>query len=115
MAPARVAAAPSPAAASAAAAPAATAATATTREREPSLDHPPLPESYAFTPFSAPHAAHQVGVSDLAQATEKASVFVTLGRPEQAIDVLRDHVDHEPKPSPMAWLMLITMSQCAQR
>ena len=78
-------------------------------EPAPRAERPPLPDSYAFTPFSAPHAANQLGVSDLAQATEKASVFVTLGRPEQAIDVLRDHVDHEPKPSPMAWLMLIDL------
>lgn len=79
-------------------------------------ERPPLPESYAFTPFSTPHAANQLGVSDLAQATEKASVFVTLGRPEQAIDVLRDHIDHEPKPSPMAWLMLVDLyRQTGQR
>lgn len=65
-------------------------------------DRPPMPESFAFLPFSAGHAARELSVSDLAQATEKASVFVTLGRPEQAIDVLRDHIDHEPKPSPMA-------------
>ncbi len=69
----------------------------------------PPQESYAFSPFSSAHAARDVGVSDLAQATEKASVFATLGRPEQAIDVLRDHIDHEPKPSPMAWLMLLDL------
>ena len=67
---------------------------------------PALPENYAF---SSSHAASQLGVSDLAQATEKASVFMTLGRPEQAIDVLRDHIDHETKPSPMAWLMLLDL------
>ena len=72
-------------------------------------DRSPTPESYAFSPFSMGHAASQLGVSDLAQATEKASVFVTLGRPEQAIDVLRDHIDHETKPSPMAWLMLLDL------
>jgi len=65
-------------------------------------------DSYAFSPFSG-NAASQLGVSDLAQATEKASVFVTVGRPEQAIDVLRDHIDHESKPSPMAWLMLLDL------
>ncbi|MEO7760333.1 MAG: hypothetical protein ABIS68_00325 [Casimicrobiaceae bacterium] len=72
-------------------------------------DRPPMPESYALSPFSIGHPANQLGVSDLAQATEKAGVFVTLGRPEKAIDVLRDHVDHEPKPSPMAWLMLLEL------
>jgi hypothetical protein len=81
----------------------------------PKVERTPLPESYAFTPFSAPHAANQLGVSDLAQATEKASVFVTLGRPEQAIDVLRDHIDHEPKPSPMAWLMLVDLYRKTNR
>jgi hypothetical protein len=81
----------------------------------PQKERAPLPESYAFTPFSTPHAANQLGVSDLAQATEKASVFVTLGRPEQAIDVLRDHIDHEPKPSPMAWLMLIDLYRKSNR
>jgi hypothetical protein len=63
----------------------------------------------AFTHYSAGHAASQLGVSDLAQATEKASVFMTLGRHEQAIDTLRDHIDQEPKPSPMAWLMLLDL------
>ena len=72
-------------------------------------DRPPMPESFAFLPFSAGHAARELGVSDLAQATEKASVFVPVGRPEEAIDVLRDHIDHEPKPSPMAWLMLLDL------
>jgi len=81
-----------------------------------SAERPPMPDSYAFTPFSTGHAASALGVSDLAQATEKASVFVTLGRPEQAIDVLRDHIDHEPKPSPMAWLMLVDLyRQTGQR
>ena len=54
-------------------------------------------------------SASEVGVSYLAQATEKANVFVSLGRPEQAIGVLRDHIDHEPQPSPMAWLMLLDL------
>jgi hypothetical protein len=62
-----------------------------------------------FSSYDSRHAASELGVSDLAQATEKASVFVTLGRHEQAIDVLRDHIDHEPKPSPMAWLMLLDL------
>ena len=78
-------------------------------------DRPPMPDSYAFTPFSSGQAASALGVSDLAQATEKASVFVTLGRPEQAIDVLRDHIDHEPKPSPMAWLMLLDLYRQTDR
>ena len=79
-------------------------------------DRPPMPDSYAFTPFSTDHAASALGVSDLAQATEKAGVFVTLGRPEQAMDVLRDHIDHESKPSPMAWLMLLDLyRQTGQR
>ncbi|MFS8086501.1 MAG: hypothetical protein ACMG6H_12785, partial [Acidobacteriota bacterium] len=76
----------------------------------------PLPESYAFLPHSPGEAARELGVSDLAQATEKAGVFATLGRPEQAIDVLRDHIDQEPKPSPMAWLMLLDLyRQTGQR
>ncbi|MBK9607913.1 MAG: hypothetical protein IPO58_16315 [Betaproteobacteria bacterium] len=78
-------------------------------------DRPPMPDSYAFTPFSTDHAASALGVSDLAQATEKAGVFVTLGRPEQAMDVLRDHIDHEPKPSPMAWLMLLDLYRQTSR
>ncbi|MEO8135612.1 MAG: hypothetical protein ABI831_16740, partial [Betaproteobacteria bacterium] len=75
----------------------------------------PMRDSEAFMPFSGGLAAQDVGVTDLAQATEKASVFVTLGRPEQAIDVLRDHIDHEPKPSPMAWLMLLDLYRQSNR
>ena len=67
------------------------------------------PDAYQFTTYSSGQDAQELGVSDLAQATEKASVFVTLGRPAQAIDVLRDHIDHEPKSSPMAWLMLLDL------
>ena len=65
--------------------------------------------------YSRAHAAQELGVSDLAQATEKASVFVTLGRPAQAIDVLRDHIDHEPKSSAMAWLMLLDLYRQTDR
>ena len=68
-----------------------------------------------YKTYSSGQAAQELGVSDLAQATEKASVFVTLGRPAQAIDVLRDHIDHEPKSSPMAWLMLLDLYRQTDR
>ena len=76
---------------------------------------PPQPQSYQFKSFASGQAAQDLGVSDLAQATEKASVFVTLGRPAQAIDVLRDHIDHEPKSSAMAWLMLLDLYRQTNR
>jgi len=72
-------------------------------------------DNFAFTTSGHAHAASQLGVSDLAQATEKASVFMTHGRTEQAIDVLRDNIDHESKPSPMAWLMLIDLYRKTRR
>lgn len=73
------------------------------------------PDGYQFKTYAGNRAAQDLGVSDLAQATEKASVFVTLGRPAQAIDVLRDHIDHEPKSSPMAWLMLLDLYRQTKR
>ena len=76
---------------------------------------PPQPQSYQFKSYASGQAAQDLGVSDLAQATEKASVFVTLGRPAQAIDVLRDHIDHEPKSSAMAWLMLLDLYRQTNR
>ena len=76
---------------------------------------PEQPDGYQFKTYAGNRAAQDLGVSDLAQATEKASVFVTLGRPAQAIDVLRDHIDHEPKSSPMAWLMLLDLYRQTKR
>jgi hypothetical protein len=54
-------------------------------------------------------AAHAVAVSELAQITEEARVYVTLGHVERAMDVLREHVAEQPGASPAAWLMLLDL------
>lgn len=78
-------------------------------------ESPLMPEIAPSPPPASGQPTRETNVSDLAQATEKAGVFVALGRPEQAIEVLRDHIDHEPKPSGMAWLMLLDLYRQADR
>jgi hypothetical protein len=50
-----------------------------------------------------------LAVSELLHATEEARVYVALGRPDRAIDVLNDHIKHVPRSLPAAWVMLLDL------
>lgn len=53
--------------------------------------------------------SHHLSVSELAQITEEARVFLTLGHPDKAILALREHVDLHPETAPAPWLMLLDL------
>jgi hypothetical protein len=90
----------------------------------PPLRHPPAgvanpeaeieiaPPSPRKNPRRAPasgDAANALAVSELLQVTEEARVYVALGHPERAIEVLNDHIRQLPRPMPAAWLMLLDL------
>ncbi|HET7096944.1 MAG TPA: hypothetical protein VFJ68_06090 [Casimicrobiaceae bacterium] len=54
-------------------------------------------------------AASALAVSELSHVTEEARVYVALGHPERAIDVLSEHVHQVPRSMPAAWLMLLDL------
>ena len=54
-------------------------------------------------------AANALAVSELSQVTEEARVYVALGHPDRAIEVLREHIGHLPRSMPAAWLMLLDL------
>ncbi|MCS6996930.1 MAG: hypothetical protein NZ533_08270 [Casimicrobiaceae bacterium] len=67
-------------------------------------------------PVASTRASYQapssdVDVQELSQVTEEAEVYVELGRIDQAIALLKSHVDahHGARPSPAPWLMLIDL------
>lgn len=53
--------------------------------------------------------SHHLSVSELAQITEEARVFLTLGHPDKAILALRDHLDSHADTAPAPWLMLLDL------
>jgi hypothetical protein len=70
------------------------------------------------TPRRAPVArdsASALAVSELLHVTEEARVYVALGHPERAIDVLNEHVRQVPKSMPAAWLMLLDLYHASGR
>ena len=60
-------------------------------------------------------AASALAVSELSHVTEEARVYVALGHPERAIDVLNEHVRQAPKSMPAAWLMLLDLYHASGR
>jgi len=56
-----------------------------------------------------------LAVSELLHATEEARVYVALGRPDRAIDVLNDHIKHVPRSLPAAWVMLLDLYHASNR
>jgi hypothetical protein len=60
-------------------------------------------------------SASALAVSELLHVTEEARVYVALGRPERAIDVLNEHVRQEPRSMPAAWLMLLDLYHASGR
>ena len=60
-------------------------------------------------------SASALAVSELSHVTEEARVYVTLGRPERAIDVLSEHIRQAPRSMPAAWLMLLDLYHANDR
>jgi hypothetical protein len=65
--------------------------------------------------FGAGDGANALAVSELSQVTEEARVFLQLGHVDRAMEVLRDHIDHQPRSMPAAWLMLLDLYQAHGR
>ena len=62
-------------------------------------------ESDRIAPADA--AIDALAVSELSHVTEEARVFVALGHPDRAIEVLQEHIRRLPRSMPAAWLMLL--------
>jgi len=69
---------------------------------------PPARKTATAPPVSA-DIASALAVSELLHVTEEARVYVALGHPERAIDVLNEHLKRSPKSMPAAWLMLLDL------
>jgi len=50
-----------------------------------------------------------LAVSELSHVTEEARVYIALGHPDRAIDVLNEHIRRLPRSMPAAWLMLLDL------
>ncbi|MBL8309500.1 MAG: hypothetical protein JNL19_03660 [Burkholderiales bacterium] len=61
--------------------------------------------------FQPSDTASHVDVSELSQATDEAQVYADLGRNEQAIEILRAHIDAQTgdRTSPAPWLMIFDL------
>ncbi len=59
--------------------------------------------------------ASALAVSELLHVTEEARVYVALGHPERAIDVLNEHIRQVPRSMPAAWLMLLDLYHASAR
>ncbi len=71
-------------------------------------DSTPVPleaERAEFAPSQA--ASRSVATEELFDVQQQADFFISLGEDEQAIKVLRDHVDESLVPSPLAYLDLL--------
>jgi hypothetical protein len=68
---------------------------------------PPPPKPTAMRRPATRASASSLAVSELLHATEEARVYVALGHPERAIDVLTEHIRQVPRSLPAAWLMLL--------
>ena len=61
--------------------------------------------------FQLRDTTRHVDVTELSQVTDEAQVYVDLGRSDQAIEILRDHIEHQQseRDSPAAWLMIFDL------
>ena len=50
-----------------------------------------------------------LAAAELSQVTEEARVYVELGHPERAIEVLSKHIRQHPRAAPAAWIMLLDL------
>lgn len=77
---------------------------------------PPVPAAGARAPAPKSTRAGTTGtrpsalaVSELSQITEEARVYIALGHPDRAMNVLREHIRQVPRTIPAAWLMLLDL------
>jgi hypothetical protein len=77
---------------------------------------PPVPAAGARVPAPKPAPPGTAGtkpsalaVSELSQITEEARVYIALGHPDRAMNVLREHIRQVPRTIPAAWLMLLDL------
>jgi hypothetical protein len=80
----------------------------------PKLEPPPPRKVPRRTPI-ARDGASALAVSELLHVTEEAHVYVALGHPERAIDVLNEHIRQVPRSMPAAWLMLLDLYHASGR
>jgi hypothetical protein len=80
----------------------------------PKVEPPPPGRGPRRTPM-ARNSPRALAVSELLQVTEEARVYVALGHPERAIDVLNEHVRQVPRSMPAAWLMLLGLYHTSGR
>lgn len=61
--------------------------------------------------FQLRDTTRHVDVTELSQVTDEAQVYVDLGRNDQAIEILRDHIENQQgeRDSPAAWLMIFDL------
>ena len=61
--------------------------------------------------FQLRDTTRHVDVTELSQVTDEAQVYVDLGRSDQAIEILRDHIEQQvgERDSPAAWLMIVDL------
>ena len=61
--------------------------------------------------FQLRDTTRHVDVTELSQVTDEAQVYVDLGRSDQAIEILRDHIEQQAgeRDSPAAWLMIFDL------
>ncbi len=61
--------------------------------------------------FQLRDTTRHVDVTELSQVTDEAQVYVDLGRSDQAIEILRDHIEQQAgeRDSPAAWLMIFEL------
>ena len=76
---------------------------------------PPSPRRSPVRARALSDGASALGVSELLHVTEEARVYVALGHPERAIDVLNDHIRDVPRSMPAAWLMLLDLYHASGR
>ncbi|MBI3149311.1 MAG: hypothetical protein HYZ17_12450 [Betaproteobacteria bacterium] len=75
----------------------------------PAPPESPSPAKPGLSYYHVGDTSHQLSVSELAQVTEEARVFLTLGHPDKAILALREHVDSHADTAPAPWLMLLDL------
>ena len=69
----------------------------------------PVLSAKAREAAAADEADAALAVSELSQVTEEARVYVDLGHPERAIEVLSKHIRQHPRATPAAWIMLLDL------
>ena len=69
----------------------------------------PAPSAKPVEPAGTGESATALAVSELSQVTEEARVYVELGHPERAIEVLSKHIRQNPRATPAAWIMLLDL------